>query len=108
MGIESKWKAAALLTWLLAADSVYCLPNLRVGALAEEILQQTATQPVSAFETQYPPSNAEERILIPQASPVRNFARIKVDKICIDKTLPGLSRGFGERRSFIAVTLPGT
>ncbi|KAJ6088691.1 hypothetical protein N7486_009952 [Penicillium sp. IBT 16267x] len=74
MGIESKWKATALLTWLLAADSVYCLPNAGVGAVAEEILHQTATQPVSAFETQYPPSNAEERIFLPKASPVYRVA----------------------------------
>ncbi|KAJ5758847.1 hypothetical protein N7520_006003 [Penicillium odoratum] len=74
MGIESRWKATALLTWLLAADTVHCSPNLRVGVVVEKILQQTDTQPARAFETQYPPSNEEYRILIPQASPIYRVA----------------------------------
>ncbi|KAJ6016287.1 hypothetical protein N7540_010878 [Penicillium herquei] len=74
MAFNSVWKATALLTWLLATDSVNCLPNPVIGSVAEKVLQQTATRPTVAFETQYPPNNSEERILIPQASPVYRVA----------------------------------
>ncbi len=63
----SRWMATAVLTWLLAADTVHCLPKPE-GTIAEKILEQTATQPSTAFKTQYPPKN--ERLLIPQAKPV--------------------------------------
>lgn len=71
MASSSTWKAKALLTWFLAAEAVNCLPNPVLGTAAEEILQRTAAQPERAFKTQYPPSNAEERLLIPDPSPVR-------------------------------------
>lgn len=65
------WKSAAVLTWLLAAESAYCLPQTPpIGSEAEKILEKTATQPSTAFKTQYPPSNAEERLLVPETSPV--------------------------------------
>lgn len=63
----SKLMATAMLTWLLAADKVHCLPKPE-GTVAEKSLEQTATQPPAAFKTQYPPDN--ERLLIPQAKPV--------------------------------------
>ncbi|KAJ5925328.1 hypothetical protein N7454_007967 [Penicillium verhagenii] len=72
MVLSSKWKATALLIWLAATDSVYGLPDSGVGTAAEIILQQTATQPARTFETQYPPSN--QRILIPEASPIYRVA----------------------------------
>jgi endo-1,3(4)-beta-glucanase len=65
----STWKATALLTWLLAAESVNCLP--RVGTAVESILQGTATEPETAYSTQYPPTNEEDRLLIPKSHPVR-------------------------------------
>lgn len=64
----SKWKATALLTWLLAAESAYSLP--RVGTAVEAILQNTATGPATAFETQYPPANTGERVVIHESHPV--------------------------------------
>lgn len=68
----SSWKATVLLTWLLAAESVHGLPQSQpIGSVAESILEQTATEPSTAFKTQYPPSNSEARVLIPEASPVR-------------------------------------
>lgn len=67
----SPWKSTAVLTWLLAAESVYSLPQSQpIGSVAEKILEQTATESSAAFKTQYPPSNAEERLLIPETSPV--------------------------------------
>lgn len=54
------WKAKALLTCLFAAESVLCLPN-PAGS--------PATGP-KAFETQYPPVNPEERLLVPETKPV--------------------------------------
>lgn len=60
-----------MLTWLLAAESVHGLPQSQpIGSIAEKILDQTATEPSAAFKTQYPPSNAEDRLLIPETSPV--------------------------------------
>ncbi|CAI7575299.1 unnamed protein product [Penicillium bialowiezense] len=64
----SKMKATVLLTWLLAAESVYSLPQ--VGTAVESILQNTATGPASAFETQYPPKNENSRLLIPASHPI--------------------------------------
>lgn len=61
------WKTTAVLTWLLAADSVNCLPQ-PVGTTVEHIVEQSATHPETAFKTQYPPSN--QRIAIPAAEPV--------------------------------------
>ncbi|KAJ6044971.1 uncharacterized protein N7446_003169 [Penicillium canescens] len=63
----SKWKATALLTWLLAAESVNCLP--RVGTAVRGILQGTATEPETAYRTQYPPTNEEDRLFIPESHP---------------------------------------
>ncbi|KAJ5247716.1 hypothetical protein N7468_002699 [Penicillium chermesinum] len=59
------WKAKALLTCLFAADSVLCLPN-PAGS--------TATGAATAFETQYPPSNPEDRLLVPETKPVYRVA----------------------------------
>ncbi|KAJ5763696.1 hypothetical protein N7533_002377 [Penicillium manginii] len=71
----SSWKATALLTWLLAAESVHSLPQTQpIGSVAEKILEQTATGPSTAFKTQYPPSNSEERLLIPETSPIYRIA----------------------------------
>lgn len=61
------WKTTAMLTWLLAADSVHCLPQ-PAGTTAEQILKQSATHLETALKTQYPPSN--QRIAIPAAEPV--------------------------------------
>lgn len=67
-----------MLTWLLAAESVYSLPQSQpIGSVAEKILEQTATESSTAFKTQYPPSNAEERLLIPETSPIY---RVALDK----------------------------
>lgn len=62
----SKWMATAMLTWLLAADSVHGLP--KPEGTAAEILEQSAIQPSTAFKTQYPPSN--ERLAIAPEQPV--------------------------------------
>ena len=64
----SKWKAAALLTWILAAESAYGLPQ--VGTAVESILQKTSTEQTSAYVTQYPPANEGNRLLIPESHPV--------------------------------------
>lgn len=56
-----------LLTWLLAADSVHGQP--RVGTVVEG-LQSTTTDPSTGFETQYPPSNDQSRLNIPDSHPV--------------------------------------
>ena len=69
MDSRLNWKATALLTWLLATEKAYCLPH--VGNEVEATLRNTATQPARAFKTQYPPSNSENRLLIPKAHPVR-------------------------------------
>lgn len=69
MESTSKWKATALLTWLLAAESVNCLPP--VGTAVEGILHGTATEPETAYRTQYPPTNEEDRLFIPESHPVR-------------------------------------
>ncbi|KAJ5266506.1 hypothetical protein N7478_009314 [Penicillium angulare] len=74
MALIPRWKAAALLTWVLAADIVNCLPSQFVGTAAERILQETATESPATFETQYPPNNAEERLLIPETKPVYRVA----------------------------------
>ncbi|CAG7941982.1 unnamed protein product [Penicillium nalgiovense] len=68
MDSRSKWKATALLTWLLTTEIAHCLPH--VGNAVEATLQNTATESASAFETQYPPSNSEDRLLIPESHPV--------------------------------------
>ncbi|KAJ6119375.1 hypothetical protein N7523_003655 [Penicillium sp. IBT 18751x] len=62
----SKWMATAMLTWLLAADSVHGLP--RPDGTATDILKLSATQPETAFKTQYPPKN--ERLAIAPDRPV--------------------------------------
>ncbi|KAJ5758059.1 uncharacterized protein N7511_006753 [Penicillium nucicola] len=67
MDSGSKWKATALLTWLLAAESVNCLP--RVDTAVESILQGTATRRDTAYSTQYPPANEEDRLFIPESQP---------------------------------------
>ncbi|CAG7923844.1 unnamed protein product [Penicillium olsonii] len=67
----SKWKAAALLTWILAAESAYGLPQ--VGTAVESILQKTSTEQTSAYVTQYPPANKGNRLLIPESHPVYRF-----------------------------------
>ncbi|KAJ5586876.1 uncharacterized protein N7459_002641 [Penicillium hispanicum] len=67
------WKATALLTCLAAAETVHGLPK-PPGTVAEEILQKTATAPAAAFKTQYPPADAEERLLIPESHPVYRVA----------------------------------
>ncbi|KAJ5183331.1 hypothetical protein N7492_000947 [Penicillium capsulatum] len=69
--MASKWKAAAVLTWILAADTVQGLPQ-PLGTVAEEILEQTTTHESKAFKTQYPPSN--QRLLISEAKPVYRLA----------------------------------
>ncbi|CAG7979316.1 unnamed protein product [Penicillium nalgiovense] len=68
MDSRSKRKATALLTWLLTTEIAHCLPH--VGNAVEATLQNTATESASAFETQYPPSNSEDRLLIPESHPV--------------------------------------
>ncbi|KAJ5036515.1 putative endo-1,3(4)-beta-glucanase [Penicillium chrysogenum] len=68
MDTRLKWKATALLTWLLTTEIAHCLP--RVGNEVEATLQNTATESASAFETQYPPSSSEDRLLIPESHPV--------------------------------------
>lgn len=60
-------KTTAVLTWLLAAASVNCLPR-SAGTTTEKVLEISATQPQTPFKTQYPPSN--QRIIIPAAEPV--------------------------------------
>ncbi|KGO67124.1 Glycoside hydrolase, family 81 [Penicillium italicum] len=72
MDSRSKWKAAGLLTWLLATEIAYCLP--KVETEVETTLQPTATESTSAFKTQYPPSNSEDRLLIPESHPVYRVA----------------------------------
>ncbi|KAF9247484.1 CAZyme family GH81 [Penicillium roqueforti] len=72
MDSRLKWKATAVLTWLLATEKAYCLPH--VGNEVEATLQNTATEPARAFETQYPPSNSEDRLLIPESHPVYRVA----------------------------------
>lgn len=62
----SKWMATAMLTWLLATDSVHGLP--KPDGTAAEILELSATQPETAFKTQYPPKN--ERLAIAPDQPV--------------------------------------
>lgn len=69
MDSRLKWKATALLTWVLATDIAYCLPH--VGNELETTLQTTATGSAGAHETQYPPSNSEDRLLVPESHPVR-------------------------------------
>ncbi|KAJ5139672.1 hypothetical protein N7448_003080 [Penicillium atrosanguineum] len=66
----SKWMATAMLTWLLAADSVHGLP--RPDGTAAEILELSATQPETAFKTQYPPKN--ERLAIAPDHPIYRTA----------------------------------
>ncbi|OOQ88259.1 endo-1,3-beta-glucanase Engl1 [Penicillium brasilianum] len=68
------WKTTAVLTWLLATDSVNCLPQ-PAGTVAEYSLEQSATHPETAFKTQYPPSN--QRIAIPETEP---DYRVALDK----------------------------
>lgn len=69
MDSRLKWKATALLTWVLATDIAYGLPH--VGNEVEATLQTTATGSAGAYETQYPPSNSEDRLLVPESHPVR-------------------------------------
>ncbi|KAJ5084702.1 hypothetical protein NUU61_009281 [Penicillium alfredii] len=72
MEFRSKWKAAAILTWLLATETAYSLPKQVESA--ESILQKTAAEPTTSFKTQYPPDNAEDRLLIPQTKPAYRTA----------------------------------
>ncbi|KXG53591.1 Glycoside hydrolase, family 81 [Penicillium griseofulvum] len=71
MDSRSKWKATALLI-CLTTELAHCLPP--VGNVVEAALQNTAAGPASAFETQYPPSNSESRLLIPESKPVYRVA----------------------------------
>ncbi|KAG0153267.1 hypothetical protein PDIDSM_5117 [Penicillium digitatum] len=72
MDSRLKWKATGLLTWLLATEKAYCLPQ--VGTGVEIAIQPTSTEPTGAFETQYPPSDSEDRLLIPNSHPVNRVA----------------------------------
>ncbi|KAJ5374114.1 Glycoside hydrolase family 81 [Penicillium concentricum] len=72
MDSRSKWKATTLLTWLLTTEIAHCLPHL--GNEIEAALRNTAIQPARAFQTQYPPSNSESRLLIPESHPVYRVA----------------------------------
>ncbi|CAI7663006.1 unnamed protein product [Penicillium viridicatum] len=72
MDSRLKWKATALLTWVLATDIAYSLPH--VGNEVEATLQTTATGSAGAYETQYPPSNSEDRLLVPESHPVYRVA----------------------------------
>ncbi|KAJ5920307.1 hypothetical protein N7516_011165 [Penicillium verrucosum] len=72
MNSRLKWKATALLTWVLATDIAYCLPH--VGNEVEATVQTTATESTGAYETQYPPSNSEDRLLVPESHPVYRVA----------------------------------
>ncbi|KAJ5893793.1 hypothetical protein N7495_005484 [Penicillium taxi] len=75
MGMGYQWKASVLLTWLLAAKSVHCYPS-PLGTAVEEILERTVTRHSTAFKTQYPPLNSEQRVLDPDARP---FYRVALD-----------------------------
>jgi hypothetical protein len=96
----TKWKVTALLTWLIAAEKAHCFP--RVETAVGSILQSTTAHSAISFETQYPPSNSEHRLLIPESHPVRRL--IERDFMIYGKMLTigtGISSSFGTRRPFI-------
>lgn len=99
-----KLKATVLLTWLLAAESAYSLPQ--VGTAVESILQKTATEKASTFETQYPPKNENSRLLIPESHPVSLWQRGFESPMLILTEL-GISTRFTNRRSSSSTSFPG-
>lgn len=103
--MASKWKAATVLTCLLAAGSVRGLPQ-PAGTFAEEILDQTATEETGSFKTQYPPSNANERLLIPEAKPVSAYLKLFGIKTRNFNEYQGLPSGVGQRRSPSTAPIP--
>lgn len=96
----SKLVATAMLTWLFAADSVHGLP--KPEGTVGEILEQSATQPSTAFKTQYPPKN--QRLEIAPDQPVSCFVLNWLRRAKILTAYKDLSYCVGQPGSFIAAS----